>query len=84
MGYCGWHSNKQLITTNQAKAVEELYSQHLKFSHHLHDARRQHYEMRQIKADLTLGKIILHRILVRTMSSNVRMRSRQLIGAQRV
>ena len=51
---------KQLVTTTQAKAVEELYSQLQKFSRHVYDARRQHYEMRQLKADLTPGEIILH------------------------
>ena len=45
---------------NQSKTIQELYKQLDTFVRHVHDAKRQHTELKRLKANLKPGEVILH------------------------
>ena len=65
MQYFQWttvdgHVTKQQTILSQLEAVTEPYDQLKPFSRHVYDGNRQHAELRQLKANLRPGEIILH------------------------
>ena len=54
------HVTKQHLASSQSKTIQELYKQLDTFARHVYDAKRQHSELKRLKANLKPGEIILH------------------------